>query len=372
MPAGPSQPPLLSSTHHMIVTSLFFTPSSSSITSITSLTQSLAATPTQTTLFSPVTSTKILASSSLTFSAQTSQLSTIFISSTESSKTTTASFNQSATTIKQTNFEFISSSQSQLTSFTRTPNYTHEPFLPTSLSTLIVTITSMLSSNTPMLSSVTKFVSQSMMSVTYSPMLTKSVSQSMVSVTYSPMLTKSVSQSMMSVIYSPMLTKSVSQSMMSVIYSPMLTKSLSRSTTLMVTSTSAFSMPESPSQLGTSTVTNFPPISLSTTGTSSQHLNSFFSTQEDIQTVSQSQHTSSYAVQAMKTSFTVATPAPSYGLLSLSSSPSSTPSGDGGSFSQPVIASISGAAGFITLIVFAFVIIIIVGYLCGYVEPHCT
>ena len=314
MPAGPSQPPLLSSTHHMIVTSLFFTPSSSSITSITSLIQSLAATPTQTTLFSPVTSTKILASSSLTFSAQTSQLSTIFISSIESSKTTTASFNQSATTIKQTNFEFISSSQSQLTSFTRTPNYTHEPSLPTSLSMLIVT-------TTPMLSSVTKSVSQSMMSVTYSPMLTKSVS---------------------------------------------------RSITLMVTSTSAFSMPESPSQLGTSTVTNSPPISLSTTGTSSQHLNSFFSTQEDIQTVSQSQHTSSYAMQAMKTSFTVATPAPSYGLLSLSSSPSSTPSGDGGSFSLPVIASISGAAGFITLIVFAFVIIIIVGYLCGYVEPHCT
>ena len=82
-----------------------------------------------------------------------------------------------------------------------------------------------------------------------------------------------------------------------------------------------------------------------------------------------SQHTSSYA---MKTSFVAATPVPSYGLLSLSSSPSSTPSGGSGSLSQPVIASISGAAGFITLIVFAFVIIIIVGYLCRYVEPHCT
>ena len=313
MPAGPSQPPLLSSTHHAIVTSLFFTPSSSSVASIKSLIQSLAAvTLTQTTLFSPVTSSKIPTSSSL---ALTNQLSTIFISSTELSKTTTASFNQSAATIKQTNFEFISSSQSQLTSFTRTPNYTHEPSLPTSLSMLIVTTTPMLSSITPMLSSVTKSVSQS--------------------------------------------------NAMMVTYSPMLTKSLSQSTTLMVTSTSALSMPESPSPLGTSTVTNFPPISLSTTGTSSQHLNSFFS----IKTASQSQHTSSYA---MKTSFVAATPAPSYGLLSLSSSPSSTPSGDGGSFSQPVIASISGAAGFITLIVFAFVIIIIVGYLCGYVEPHCT
>ena len=267
---------------------------------------------TQTTLFSPVTSSKIPTSSSL---ALTNQLSTIFISSTELSKTTTASFNQSAATIKQTNFEFISSSQSQLTSFTRTPNYTHEPSLPTSLSMLIVTTTPMLSSITPMLSSVTKSVSQS--------------------------------------------------NAMMVTYSPMLTKSLSQSTTLMVTSTSALSMPESPSPLGTSTVTNFPPISLSTTGTSSQHLNSFFS----IKTASQSQHTSSYA---MKTSFVAATPAPSYGLLSLSSSPSSTPSGGSGLFSQPVIASISGAAGFITLIVFAFVIIIIVGYLCGYVEPHCT
>ena len=141
MPAGPSQPPLLSSTHHAIVTSLFFTPSSSSITSITSLIQSLAAvTLTQTTLFSPVTSSKILTSSSL---ALTSQLSTIFISSTELSKTTTASFNQSVTAIKQTNFVFIS-----IVFHTNTQLHTHTFFvdsISTSKSTLIATTTPMFS-----------------------------------------------------------------------------------------------------------------------------------------------------------------------------------------------------------------------------------
>ena len=290
-----------------------------------SLTSSSAATPTQMTLLSPVMSTNILTSSSLISSAQTNQLSKSFTSSTELSKTTTASFSQSvATTIKRTSFnEFTllssSLSQSQLTS--QTHHYTHMPSSSTELST-----------------------AQSMLIMTESPMLSS--------------MTKSLSQT---------------QSMMLVTYSSMPTVSLSQSTKSKVTSLSTISMSDSQIiQLGTSTVANFPPISLSTTGTSSQHLNSFFSTQEDIETTSQSQYKSSYAMQAMKTSFTVATPAPSYGLLSLSSSPSSTPSGDGGSFSQPVIASISGAAGFITLIVFAFVIIIIVGYLCGYVEPHCT
>ena len=117
----------------------------------------------------------------------------------------------------------------------------------------------------------------------------------------------------------------------------------------------------------TSTVANFSPILLSTTGPPSQHLNSVFSTH--VQTASQSQYT------AMKSSFTVATPTPSYALLSLSSSlPSSTPSG-GGSLSLITIVYISGTAGLIVLIVFVLfiVFIIIIGaYLCRYVlcESH--
>ena len=290
-----------------------------------SLTQSSAATPTQTIMLSPVTSTNILTSSSLISSAQSNQLSTIFISSTKLSKATTASFSQSvATTIKRTSFseftQLLSSSlsQSQLTS--QTHHYTHMPSSSTELST-----------------------AQSMLIMTSSPMLSS--------------MTKSLSQT---------------QSMMLVTYSSMPTVSLSQSTKSKVTSLSTNSMSDSHqiSQLGTSTVANFPPISLSTTGTSSQHLNSFFSTQENVQTASQSQHTSSYA---MKSSFIAATSAPSYGLLSLSL-PSSTPSGGGGSLSQPVIASISGAAGFITLIVFVLFVIIIGVYLCRYVlcESHCT
>ena len=106
-------------------------------------------------------SIKILTSSSL---AQRNQLSTIFVSSTESSNTTTAPFNQSATTIKQTH------THSSLTVFS------------TSVSTLIAT-------TTPTFSFITKSLSHSMMSVTYSLMLTKSlISQSML-VTYSPYLT---------------------------------------------------------------------------------------------------------------------------------------------------------------------------------------
>ena len=96
-----------------------------------SLTQSSAATPTQTIMLSPVTSTNILTSSSLISSAQSNQLSTIFISSTKLSKATTASFSQSvATTIKRTSFseftQLLSSSlsQSQLTSQTH-QNYLH-------------------------------------------------------------------------------------------------------------------------------------------------------------------------------------------------------------------------------------------------------
>ena len=309
-----------------------------------SLTQSSAATPTQTTLLSPVTSTNILASSSLISSAQTNQLSKSFTSSTELSKATTASFSQSAATtpIKRTSFEFTllssSLSQSQLISFTQTHHYTRTPSSLTEFSTaqsmLTMTSSSMLSSFTSVLSSMTKSLSQSMMSVTYSSMPTESLSQSIKS---------------------------------------------------MVTSSSANSMSESLSQLaGTSTVANFSQILLSTTAdTLSQQLNSIFSTQENVQTASQStsQYTTSsslYATQAaMKSSFTVVTPAPSYALLYLSSSlplPSSTPSGDGGSFSLPVIAFISVAAGFITLIVFVLFVIIIGVYLCRYVlcESHCT
>ena len=132
-------------------------------------------------------------------------------------------------------------------------------------------------------------------------------------------------------------------------------------------------MSESPSQLGTSTVADFSPILLSTTGPPSQHLNSVFSTH--VQTASQSQYT---AMQAMKSSFTVATPTPSYALLSLSSSlPSSTPSGGSGSLSLIVIVYISGTAGLIILIVFVLFIVfitIIGAYLCRYVlcESHCT
>ena len=268
-----------------------------------SLTQSSAATPTQTTLLSPVTSTNILASSSLISSAQTNQLSKSFTSSTELSKATTASFSQSAATtpIKRTSFEFTllssSLSQSQLISFTQTHHYTRTPSSLTEFSTaqsmLIMTSSSMLSSFTPVLSSMTKSLSQSMMSVTYSSMPTESLSQSIKS---------------------------------------------------MVTSSSANSMSESLSQLaGTSTVANFSQILLSTTAdTLSQQLNSIFSTQENVQTASQStsQYTTSsslYATQAMKSSFTVVTPAPSFALLYLSSSlplPSSTPSGGGGWFTQ--------------------------------------
>ena len=132
-------------------------------------------------------------------------------------------------------------------------------------------------------------------------------------------------------------------------------------------------MSESPSQLGTSTVADFSPILLSTTGPPSQHLNSVFSTH--VQTASQSQYT---AMQAMKSSFTVVTSTPSYALLSLSSSlPSSTPSGGSGSLSLIVIVYISGTAGLIILIVFVLFIVfitIIGAYLCRYVlcESHCT
>ena len=106
---------------------------------------------------------KVLTSSSL---ALTSQLSTIFISSTELCKTTTASFNQSVTAIKPTNFVFIS-----IVFHTDTQLHTHTFFvdsISTSKSTLIAT-------TTPMFSFMTKSLSHSMMSVTYSLMLTKSL-----------------------------------------------------------------------------------------------------------------------------------------------------------------------------------------------------